>query len=253
MKIIGTSFKRSHAGTGILSAPNHAAGHCQPTPPSWTPGLSWGSLGQSPVGSLLLSPGSWCTQASVYALQESVSPALCMFWWLYGGVNSHLFYEGLFHPQVYWTQISCHCISQLLTCTSTGDTQTQFCLSLCGVFRSWSTQDMFEPSEHLWWVWGLMLNAILPLSYILDVGCLLKVAPALYSNHASAAQLLMASPWPFLSPAGRSGNFQYIYCWSISWRILSITLLTCKHLIVFNFIQNNFVKLYCDSCHISVH
>ena len=32
------------------------------------------------VGSLLLSPGSWCTQGSVYALQESVSPVLCKFW-----------------------------------------------------------------------------------------------------------------------------------------------------------------------------
>ena len=71
---------------------------------------------------------------------------------------------------------------------------------------------MLEPSEHLWWVWGLMLNAILPLPNILDVGCLLKVAPAPCSNHASAAQLPVASPWPFLSPAGRFGNFQYIYC-----------------------------------------
>ena len=38
-----------------------------------TPGHSQASLGQSPVGSLLLSPGSWCTQGSVCALQESVS------------------------------------------------------------------------------------------------------------------------------------------------------------------------------------
>ena len=31
MKIMATSFKRSHAGTATLSAPNPAAGHCQPT------------------------------------------------------------------------------------------------------------------------------------------------------------------------------------------------------------------------------
>ena len=37
------------------------------------------SLGQSLVGSLLLSPGSWCTQRSVCALQESVAPVLCKF------------------------------------------------------------------------------------------------------------------------------------------------------------------------------
>ena len=42
----------------------------------------------------------------------------------------------------------------LLTRTSTGDTQTQFCLSLCGVSGSWCAQGLFEPSEHLWWVWG---------------------------------------------------------------------------------------------------
>ena len=39
-------------------------------------GDSWHSQvspGQSPVGSLLLSPGSWCTQGSVCAHQESIS------------------------------------------------------------------------------------------------------------------------------------------------------------------------------------
>ena len=54
--------------------------------------------------------------------------------------------------------VPCPCISLLLICTSTGDTQTQFCLSLCGVSGSWCAQGLFEPSEHLWWVWGLILN-----------------------------------------------------------------------------------------------
>ena len=44
----------------------------------------WASLGQSLVWSLLLSPGSWCAQAFVCALQECVSPVLCKFWWFYG-------------------------------------------------------------------------------------------------------------------------------------------------------------------------
>ena len=39
-----------------------------------TPGPSQASLAQSLVGSLLLSPGSWCVQSFVCALQESVSP-----------------------------------------------------------------------------------------------------------------------------------------------------------------------------------
>ena len=47
--------------------------HRRPTPPPETPGHSQGSLGQSLVGSLLMSPGSWYTPASVCALQESVS------------------------------------------------------------------------------------------------------------------------------------------------------------------------------------
>ena len=40
---------------------NPAAGHCQPMTLPETPGHSWASLGRSLEGSLLLSPGSWCT------------------------------------------------------------------------------------------------------------------------------------------------------------------------------------------------
>ena len=36
-------------------------------------------VAQSLVGSLLLSPGSWCTQGFVCVLQESVSPVLWKF------------------------------------------------------------------------------------------------------------------------------------------------------------------------------
>ena len=35
---------------------------------------------------------------------------------------------------------------------------SQFCLSLCGVPRTWCTQGLFEPSERLWREWGLILN-----------------------------------------------------------------------------------------------
>ena len=68
-----------------LSAPNPAAAHHRPTPPLETPGPSWASLGQSLVRSLLLSPGSY-TQGSLCTLQESVSPVLCKFWQLFGGL-----------------------------------------------------------------------------------------------------------------------------------------------------------------------
>ena len=54
--------------------PDPAAGHrrWRPTPPPETPGHSWAGLGQSLVGALLPSPGSWCTQGSVCASRSLV-------------------------------------------------------------------------------------------------------------------------------------------------------------------------------------
>ena len=94
-------------------------------------------------GSLLLSPGSWCTQSFVCALQESVSPVLCKFWQLYCGVNGNhlprglMPYPGLLYPKPLPLR--------LLTYTSAGDTQTQFCLSLCGVSGSWLHKVCLSP------------------------------------------------------------------------------------------------------------
>ena len=118
MKIIATSFKRSLAHTAALRAPNPAAGHCRLMAPPETPGHSWASLGQSLVASLLLSPGSWCTQSSVCALQESISPFLTKFWQICGGVNGALQQEGLCHTQVCCAQSPCPCSRPLLTLPS---------------------------------------------------------------------------------------------------------------------------------------
>ena len=79
MKIMATSFKKSHPCIATLSAPYPAAGQHWPTPLPETPGHSQASLGESLVESWLLSPVSWCTQGFVCALQESVSPILCKF------------------------------------------------------------------------------------------------------------------------------------------------------------------------------
>ena len=54
MKLMTTSFKRSHSDTATLSAPNPAAGHRPPTPLPESPGHSQASLGQSLVGSFSL-------------------------------------------------------------------------------------------------------------------------------------------------------------------------------------------------------
>ena len=124
---------------------------------------SWASLGQSLLGSPLLSPGFWCAQGFVCALQESVSPVLCKFWQLYGGVNGNLLQEGLCHTQVCCTQSPYPCGRPLLTHASAGDTQTQVWICLCEVSGSWYVQDLFESSKCLWWVWNFILNLISPL------------------------------------------------------------------------------------------
>ena len=125
---------------------------------------------------------------------------LCKFWWLCGGVNDDLLQEeyGLCHTQVCCTQSPCLCSILLLTHTSIGDTQTQFCLSLRGVSGSWCTQGLFEPSERLWWVCGLILNVISPLllscwGFSYAVGC--GISP---QSHSRAARLFWV----------RGGDFQ---------------------------------------------
>ena len=105
-----------------------------------------GKSGSVSVGSLPLSPGSWCTQVSVCALRESISLVPCKFWQLYGGVNGNLLQEGLCHTQVCCTQSLCPCGRPLLTLTSAGATQTQIWLSLCWVSGSWCTQSLSPPS-----------------------------------------------------------------------------------------------------------
>ena len=151
MKTKVNSFKRSRICTAELNAPDPAAGHHQPTPPLETPGHSWASLGQSLVGPLILSPGSWCTQCSVYALQESVCQVLCKFWQLYGGVNGNLLQEGLCHTQVCCTQSPCTCSSPLPTCTPQ-ETLKPMLKSRSGSVSVKSPgvhKVLFEPPEHL--------------------------------------------------------------------------------------------------------
>ena len=126
-------------------------------------------LGQSLVRPLLLSPGSWCTQGSVCALQESVSTVLCKFWWLYGGVNGNLLQEGLCHTQVCCAQSPCPCSRPLLTHASTGNSWTHTGKSgsvSCGVTLlssgSWCTQGSVCALQEsvspvfckFWWLYG---------------------------------------------------------------------------------------------------
>ena len=83
--VMVTSFKRTYARTVVFNAPDPTGCHCRPTHLPEASGHSQASLAQSLMGSLLLSPGSWCSQG------------------------------------------------------------------------------LYEPSEHLWRLWGLILNVISPL------------------------------------------------------------------------------------------
>ena len=71
-----TSLKKSHAHTATLSAHSPAADHRQLTPPLGTPGHSRASLGQSLVGSLLLSPGPGAHKG-LFVPTKSLFPQSC--------------------------------------------------------------------------------------------------------------------------------------------------------------------------------
>ena len=92
---------------------------------SWTLRQVWLSLlwGYCSIPLVLVPQGSVC------ALQESVSPVLCEFWQLCGGVNGDLLQEGLCHTQVCSTQSPCFWGRPWLTHAFAVHTQTQFWLS----------------------------------------------------------------------------------------------------------------------------
>ena len=63
----------------------------------------------------------------------------------------------------------------------------------------------------------------------------------LYSLAFSMIQQMLAIcslvPLPFLNPACTPGSSQFTYCWSLAWRILSITLLACEmNVVVWTFL-----------------
>ena len=122
---MATSFKRSHAGTATLHAPNPAEGqNCQLRPLPETPGHSQASLGQSPVRSLLLSLGLGVHKVLFVPSKSLFPQVLCKFWWLFCGVIGDLLQEVLCHTQDCCTQSPCPCSRPLLTCAYAGDTRT---------------------------------------------------------------------------------------------------------------------------------
>ena len=49
-----------------------------------------------------------------------------------------------------------------------------------------------------------------------------------FDDPMDVGNLISHSSLPFLNPAWTSGSSQFTYCWSLAWRILSITLLACE-------------------------
>ena len=75
-------------------------------------------------------------------------------------------------------------------------------VSVYGISGSWCTQDLFEPSERVCWVWGLILNAISPLlssfwgfSFALGHG----MAPQSLSSAAQPPLQQLLSCWGFFA------------------------------------------------------
>ena len=163
---------------------------CSRPPPTHTSaGDSWTLTGKSGSVCGVTAPFSWVLGHTRFCLcpPRVYFPVLCKFWRLCGGVNGDHLQGGSCHTQVCCTQSPWPCGRPLLTQTSTGGAQTQFCLSLCWVPRFWCAQGLFEPSERLWWEWGLILNANLPLlsscwgfsfAFGQGMGYLLTAAPA---------------------------------------------------------------------------
>ena len=142
MKIMVTSFKKSRALTAALTAPQPSS---RPPLTHTSAGDSWTLLGKfGSVSCGVTASFSWVlVHIRFYLCPPRVYfPFLCKFWQLYGGVNGDLLQEDLCYIH---TQSPCPCARPLPTHASTGDAQTQFCLSLCEVPGSWCIQGLFEP------------------------------------------------------------------------------------------------------------
>ena len=165
MKIMATSFKRSHAllhsvPLTLKQATVNPSLHQRllDTPRQVWASLLWGHC------SFLLGPGAYKV---LFVPAKSLFPQSCVS---SGGTMVGLMATSskrayAIHTQVYCTQSSCPCGWPVLARTFAGDTHTQLwlSLSLCSISGSWCAQGVFEPSECLWCIRGLILNTISPL------------------------------------------------------------------------------------------
>ena len=86
-----------------------------------------------------------------------------------------------------------------------------------------------EPQGLSWRVSAPPPSICQVLSFSLHSGLLLPQCPhpptMPPSSHSAP---ILPPPLPFLNPAWTSGSSQFMFCWSLAWRILNITLLACE-------------------------
>ena len=151
MKVIATSFKRFHAALDPGLHQRLLDTH----------GQVWVSLLRGHC-SFLLGPG---THKVLFVPSKSLFCQSCVY---SGGSMVGLMETSSKRayaiPRSAAPRAPCPWGSPVLTCTSIGDAQTLKGRSgSVPVGTPGGHKVMFEPSEHLWWVWGLILNVILPL------------------------------------------------------------------------------------------
>ena len=126
MKIMETSFKKSHVLTATLSAPDAAAGHYRPTPPTQIPGHSQANLAQSPAAakSLQLCP----TLHDPIDGSPPGSPSLG-FSWVNTGVGCHFLLHRMKVKSESEVAQSCPTLSDPMDCSLPGS-------SVHGIFQA---------------------------------------------------------------------------------------------------------------------
>ena len=150
MKVMVTFFRRSHACTAALSAPDPRL--CRR--PLDTHRQVWVSLfgGHS---SFLLGPGEhkvlFVPSKSLF-LQSPVSSGGSMVGLMATSSKRAYAIPRSAAPRTP-APAAGHC----------WPVPPQDWLSFCGVFGSWCTQGLFEPSKCLWWEWSLILNVTSPI------------------------------------------------------------------------------------------
>ena len=72
-----------------------------------------------------------------------------------------------------------------------------------------------------------MIHRVNDISVLNEVNVFIKLSYFFYDLQWTLA-IWSLVPQPFINPAWTSGSSQFMYCWSLVLRILSITLLTCE-------------------------